>query len=154
MTDPIRKTLSVPLPPDDAFRLFAEQIDRWWPKDSHSTSANEQAVARRVDIEPRKGGQITETRHDGHQTAWGHVTHWEPGRRLAFDWHPGRDPAQATQVDVRFVTDAVGCQVSLVHDGFDRLGRDAARMHAGYTTGWDLVLGCFARAARKLLARA
>jgi len=29
MTDPIRKALTVPLRPDDAFRLSAEGIDGW-----------------------------------------------------------------------------------------------------------------------------
>lgn len=147
MTPPVEKTLTLPLPPEDAFRLFTQGIDRWWPKDSHSTSAGDGAAARRVEVEPGQGGRILETRHDGEVTEWGRIRDWVPGERLRYSWHPGRDASEATEVELRFTADAIGCRVDLTHTGFDAL---AAR--AQYASGWDTVLSCLQRAARPVIA--
>jgi len=34
MTDSIIKTVTVPLSPERAFRLFTEEISDWWPLDT------------------------------------------------------------------------------------------------------------------------
>ena len=142
MTEPVEKTLILPVSPDEAFRLFTQGIDRWWPKDSHSTSASEGHEARDVTVEPAPGGRILETRHDGAVTEWGRIRDWVPGARLRFTWHPGRTPDEATEVELRFTADAIGCRVDLTHSGFDGL---AAR--ARYDGGWDMVLRRYARGA-------
>ncbi len=154
MREPIEKSVLVPLPPAAAFDLFASGIDRWWPKASHSLSAGEGHPARRVTIEPRKGGRIAELRHDGAVVPWATVTEWRPGEALAFDWYVGRPEAEATQVRVTFTAAPGGTRVDLVHTGFGDALAAAARCES-YRTGWDAVLGgCYCAAAARVAARA
>ncbi len=142
MTTPVEKTVTVPLPPEDAFRLFTQGIDRWWPKDSHSTSAADGAAAQSVRVEPKVGGRILETRHDGAEAEWGRIHDWAPGERVRYSWYPGRSAEEATEVEVRFTADAIGCRIDLTHSGFAALSARAT-----YDTGWTMVLGCLQRAA-------
>jgi len=141
----VRKSVTVPLAPADAFRLFTERMAAWWPLPTHSVYENE---ATGVVVEPRVGGRIYETTDDGRTSDWGVISAWEPGRRFATSWHPGNDPALATQVDVRFShTPDGGTQVDLVHTGWEARGADAPTIAAGYDNGWRYVLGCFVEAA-------
>ena len=151
MTDPIQKTLTVPLTPDQAFDLFTTKIADWWPVETHSLSASRQkTVPQKVWIEPRLGGQVLETCADGETCPWGDITHWEPGKRLVLSWYVGRTPDHATIIDVRFNQSDQGTRVDLTHSGFDVLAGEADAVSAGYDTGWDLVLGeCFGKAASK-----
>lgn len=150
MTDEtIRKTLDVPLTPDEAFALWTAAMSDWWPLDTHSLSAGEGALPRDVSVEPREGGQIVETRHDGVRVPWGRITAWEPGRRLAVAWHVGREEAEATDLDIVFAPIDTGTRVILTHGGFARHGETASALRENYRTGWDLVLGrCFAARCR------
>ena len=108
-------SVTVPLAPADAFRLFTDELAGWWPLPTHSVHAE---AATGVVIEPRVGGRIYETTADGRTADWGEVSAWEPGERFATSWHPGNDPALATQVDVRFSpTPTGGTAVDLVHTG-------------------------------------
>ena len=155
MTDPIVKTITVPLTPDRAFRLFTEEMTDWWPLETHSLSAQDGARADKVEVTPGVGGKIVETRPDGRKEIWGSVTDWRPGKRFAMSWHVGRPEAQATEVAVDFVTVADGTQVTLTHSNWQALGTEAAAIRAGYHTGWDMVLGAaYAGAATKVLVRA
>jgi hypothetical protein len=137
MTEPIRKSVTVPLGPAAAFDLFTAGIDRWWPKATHSLSEDDGA---RVRVEPRVGGQVIETRPDGSEVPWARVVQWEPGARLGLAWHVGRAEEDHTDVDVTFTATEAGTRVDVVHGGFDRLA-DAPGMQANYTRGWDHVLG-------------
>lgn len=149
MTDPIRKTLTVPLEPRAAFDLFTAGIDTWWPKESHSLSESAAAAVR---VEPRLGGRILEMRPDGTEAQWARVTAWEPGRHFAIDWHVGGTETEATQVDVTFTPTDAGTRVDLVHDGFDRLAGGEI-MCENYRTGWDTVFGaCYGGACAKRAA--
>ncbi len=151
-TDPIRKTVTVPLDPKAAFDLFADGIDRWWPKDTHSLTARDGGgVKARVHVEPRDGGRVLETLPDGTEAPWADVTRYVPGERLTLRWYVGRSPDEATLVDIRFVPVDAGTRVDLTHSGFEVLGAAAAPTCASYTSGWDHVLGQrFARACDKI----
>lgn len=129
-----------------AFRLFTEGVGRWWPLATHSV-AEADAVA--CAIEGRVGGRFFERDRDGNEHLWGTVTAWEPPRRLAFTWHPGRAAEGAQSVEVRF-SDAGGGMtlVELTHTGWEKLGEKAATVRESYEKGWDFVFGeCFAKAA-------
>ena len=46
-------------------------------------------------------------------------------------WHPGRDEKTAQELSVRFVPEAGGTRVAVVHTGWERVGPDfRARMAA------------------------
>ena len=139
----IEKSVTVPLSVDQAFDLFTGDIAKWWPGETHSLSASTGERPVDIEVDPRLGGKITETCADGTRKPWATITAWEPGARLSLDWYVGRDPREATQIDVQFVAVAIGTRVDLTHSGFDRLaGGQTVAM--GYQTGWDSVLGtCF-----------
>jgi uncharacterized protein YndB with AHSA1/START domain len=147
MTDPIVKTLDLPCPAAQAFDLFVNRIAAWWPLDTHSVSAGSGMTAIAVTIEPRIGGAVYETTHDGARSVWGEVLVFEEGRRLTVTWHPGRDRSVATRVDVRFDDVAGGrAQVTLTHSGWEALGDVAQLRRDDYNQGWDMVFGArFAR---------
>ncbi len=138
-TDPIRKSLTVPLRPADAFRLFTEGFGDWWPGASHSVSAAKGGKPREIRVTPHKGGHITEVKADGEPARWATITVFEPGRRLAFDWYVGRSEEDATQVEVTFTPVDSGTRVDLTHDGFNRLGEVA--LAGDYAAAWGFVLG-------------
>lgn len=140
MTDPIKKTLHVPLRPKTAFELFTDRLDEWWPIDSHSLSAGEGDIPKAVKVEKRKGGHIVETKADGESGRWGTITRWEPGRAVGVSWYVGRDESETTDLTVIFTPTDTGTRVELTHEGFDRLGDAATAMHGNYTQGWDFVL--------------
>jgi hypothetical protein len=54
-------------------------------------------------------------------------------------WHPGSDPAQATELEVRFTAVPEGTQVDLEHRGWERRV-DGAEARPSYDSGWDMVL--------------
>ena len=137
---PVRKSITVPSKPAAAFRRFTDGIAEWWPLESHSVSASAEA---RVAMEGRLGGLIRETALDGTEHLWGTVTEWDPPRRVAFTWHPGRPADTRQEVTVTFRPAGEGTRVDLVHTGWEHLGEDGAKMRAGYDTGWDFVLGRF-----------
>lgn len=75
MTDPIHKTVTVPLSAGEAFDLFTTAIDAWWPKQSHSVSADTgDGNTASVRMEPREGGRVIETLPDGGEVNWATVT--------------------------------------------------------------------------------
>ena len=71
----------------------------WWPLAEHSVG---QADATGCAIEPGVGGRLYETGKDGLEHLWGRVVVWEPPRRLAHSWHPGRQLTERTMVLVTF----------------------------------------------------
>ena len=151
-TDPIRKSITVPLDRATAFDLFTKDIDKWWPKDSHSLTASAgKGTASNVRLEPKKGGRVIETKPDGTEADWATITAWKPGEHFAMHWYVGRSPDEATLVDVHFTQTEAGTRVDLTHSGFDVLGAAADTTCAGYTTGWDHVFGrCYRGACDKV----
>ena len=133
---PIEIDLVVPCDPARAFDYFTRDIAAWWPLASHSCAGAEAAS---VAFEPRAGGALVETTRDGATHRWGTVSAWEPGGRVAFSWHPGRDPSTAQAVEVRFRAHPSGTRVTLVHGGWEALGERAAETRGNYTGGWRVV---------------
>lgn len=142
---PVVKTRTVKRPPAEAFALFTDGLNRWWPRASHSVF---EARAARVGIDPFVGGEIYEVRDDGERLAWGRVLAWEPPARVAFTWHPGHDAAQAQEVEVTFAPDPEGTRLTLTHSGWQALGDGAAGARRGYDGGWESVLGHYEALAK------
>ena len=135
--EPISKTIEVPCQPAEAFRVFTAEIDRWWPKDTHSASAGEGKAALEVSMEPREGGAVFETGYDGDARRWGTVQDWSPPERVAFTWHVGASPENATTVEVTFREAGRGTRVDLVHSGWENAADPSAREE--YESGWVTV---------------
>ncbi len=143
---PIVKSVDVKRTRDEAFAIFVNDIARWWPL-AHTRakdSTGEKTVA--IVIEAKVGGRIYETLNTGETRDWGEVLHIEIGRRLVMSFQMGRPKAASGDVEILFEPlDAHSCRVVLTHSHWERLGDQAAAMHAAFDRGWDDVfLGGFA----------
>jgi uncharacterized protein YndB with AHSA1/START domain len=124
----------VPADPAIAFEVFTSRIGSWWPLAELSVYAD--GSVEFLDDE------IVETAADGRRAIWGTVSTWEPPHRVAFSWHPGRDPGSAGLVTVTFTQQADGTLVTLRHTGWE-VYADPAAARAEYDRGWPSVLGRF-----------
>jgi len=140
----VRKSVIVPRTPAEAFEIFTARLGSWWPLQRFSIHQAEAAGAR---IEPRVGGRVYEIATDGREAPWGTVLVWDPPRGFAMTWHPGSDPARATEVELRFLPEGDGTRVELEHRNWHRLGAEAAERRQGYDGGWAFVFEqCFVEA--------
>lgn len=138
---PVVKSIDVRRSAADSFRIFTEEMSAWWPLVTHTrakTADGESTVS--VTIEPRVGGRIYETLHDGRELEWGEVSAWDPGALFAMAWRLGRPVEQTTDVTVRFEPlDAQSCRVTLTHENWERMGDEAERLRNAYNNGWVTV---------------
>ena len=135
---PIVVAIDLEESPDSCYLRFTTGFSDWWPVLTHSLSRHQET---RCVFEPFAGGRVFETTPDGTVHLWGTVTATEQGRALRFSWHPGREPATAQWVAVRFEPSGHGCRVTLTHGGWEALGEIAPIMRREYLPGWQHVFG-------------
>jgi uncharacterized protein YndB with AHSA1/START domain len=141
LSDAVRKTILVRCPVELAFRVWTEQIDRWWPK-GHSRSGD---LATCVFLEPRAGGRLFERTPDGTEHTWGEVLVWAPPHHLSYHWYLGSSTEQPTRVDVQFSVHGDGnTQVDVTHRGPELIGELWARTNTRFAAAWDSVLAAYA----------
>ena len=138
----LRKALVVACSPERAFEVFTCEIGSWWPLGEHSIGGDK---ITEVVFEGALGGRIFERHSDGGEGEWGRVLEWDPPHRFAMSWYPGHNPAEATELEVRFAPEGDGTRVELEHRGWEILGDRAAESRSGYDNGWDAVLGHYDR---------
>lgn len=133
---PVRRAVHVRCSAEDAFRHFTVGIGRWWPLETYGVYLDKAAGVDFTD------GLLVERSADGKTSTWGEVTAWDPPRRLAFTWHPGGEPDDATSVTVDFFPDEDGTRVELTHTGWETYGDKAADIRGAYDApeGWASVL--------------
>ena len=126
-----------------AFKLFTEEMAVWWPLATHSIGEEK---AKTVRVEPGAGGKIVETDDDGTEHIWGTILAWESPTLMRVEW--GVNPSKPTTTwEVRFVpVGEARTRVELAHWGWEAFGDQAAEEHAGYSSGWEVVLGGLAAA--------
>jgi uncharacterized protein DUF4440/activator of Hsp90 ATPase-like protein len=102
-------TVEVEVDPATAFDLFTRDIAAWWRVD--------RSLWGDVRGEPRfENGLLMQG-----DTEIGRVHAWEPGPRLAFSYGPpGVDPAERTDVEVRFEAVGSGTRVVVRHGGWEK----------------------------------
>jgi uncharacterized protein YciI len=132
---PIRREILVDADPATAFAVFTERISQWWPLEDLSVYGPGGTVG-------FADGQIVEQSASGDAAVWGTVYLWEPAAALAFSWHPGGPPDQATHVEVTFTQADAQTLVTLTHTGWERFA-DPAQARAEYDLGWPVVLGTY-----------
>ena len=112
---PIRQSVLVDCPIEDAFRLFAEGFGEWWP------------LASDAGIEPWVGGRVFERSPAGEEKELGEITAWEPPARIEFTWGD-----RGQRVDVEFCVVADGTRVTLIHTGWESSAQIVMRSFAEF----------------------
>lgn len=146
-TEPIVRSVSVRQDIHDAFRIFTEEIDSWWPVETHSRAASdfegEDVKVERVEFQPRAGGRVLEHLSNGRTLPWAEILVWEPPQRFVLAWHPSFAERSPTEVEVRFIASDEGTLVELEHRGWERLGPGFDELQSSYAPGWVVVLDRF-----------
>jgi hypothetical protein len=139
VTAPVLAAVHVRRPADVAFQVFTDRIGDWWPLPTHGCFGEKAADLRIAD------GQLVERSVDGDVEVWGDVLAWDPPRRFAVTWHPGRSGDPHSVVEVEFRPDQDGTRVELTHSGWAAYGSRAAEVRAAYEgpDAWTKVLGLF-----------
>jgi uncharacterized protein YndB with AHSA1/START domain len=135
--EPLRFSFDVEARQDHAFDTWTNEIGRWWPADHTHTGRSDLQIV----LEGRVGGRIFERTPDGQEWDWGEVTAWEPPARLVYLWHLKRDRAEATEVEIRFVSltdDAT--RVDIEHRGWEVLGSEGQTWRDRNMGGWATLL--------------
>jgi uncharacterized protein YndB with AHSA1/START domain len=129
--DVAKVTVSIPVPPADAFDAFTTEIDLWWRRGPKFRVAGRHPGT--LAFEPRLGGRLFE-QYDGpagprvHEA--GTIVAWEPPSHLAFEWRGSNfAPGEVTLVDIRFIATDSGTRVELAHSGFAALRPDHPVRH-------------------------
>lgn len=150
---PVIKTREVPLAVEEAFGLFTDRLDTWWPLDAFSIGVDEKGetpVA--VRFEGRVGGRVVEVMADGTEYVWAEVVAWSPPERFVLAWHPSIDPSAASILEVRFSPSPTGSSVYLEHRGWEEFGDRALEVRGQYEPGWDRVLAPYESRAATAVA--
>jgi uncharacterized protein YndB with AHSA1/START domain len=129
--DQAKVSVLVQVEPVVAFRVFTEEIDRWWRRGLKYRVAGKRRGF--IHLEPRAGGRLFESFENASGTRvleTGRVTVWEPPGRLVFDWRAVNfAPAEKTEVEVRFEPSPSGTLVTVLHRGWSQLRPDHPARH-------------------------
>jgi uncharacterized protein YndB with AHSA1/START domain len=145
----IRRQVVVDAPIEKAFAAFTERFGDFKPRE-HNLLAS--PIAETV-FEPRAGGHIYDRAEDGSVCRWARVLAFEPPDRVVFSWDIGptwqleRDPANASEVEVRFVAETPSrTRLELEHRNLARQGPGWESVRDGVATdeGWPLYLSRYA----------
>ena len=140
----IRKSVTLNVPPERAFDVFAARMGSWWHKE-HSIAKGTTQVD--VVVEPRVGGRWYEKGADGSEHPWGKVIAYERPRRLVLAWQLNRefvyDPDLETTVEVTFEERDGSTVVHFEHRDLDRMGAGTVELLESMDGGWGMLLDLF-----------
>ncbi|HTV23743.1 MAG TPA: SRPBCC domain-containing protein [Polyangiaceae bacterium] len=141
--DQVRVSVLVAVPPDEAFRIFTEEIDLWWRRGLRYRVAAGRSGT--IHLEPGVGGRLYESSADGGDTALketGRVTAWDPPRGFCFTWRAVNfAPGESTSVEVAFEASRTGTRVTVTHRGWNGIRGDHPVRHGMEAEGFLRMMG-------------
>ena len=135
----ISKSVTVPVPPEEAFRLFTEQPGQWLPP-AHTFLRDPVLIA----MEPMAGGRFYERGADGAEITRGTILDWAPPGRLVVTWRIGPgwrpvfDDERAARIEFEFRPAGPGedaTEVVATYTQLHRTGEMAAPLRAAIEAG-------------------
>ena len=129
--DQAKASVLVKVPPDEAFRVFTEEIDAWWRSGMRYRIGKRRSV---VHLEPKLGGRLFEAfetaNGDPKIKETGRVTCFEPPRRLVLTWRAVKfAPDEETEVEVLFEPRPSGTLDTVCHRGWSKIRPDHPARH-------------------------
>lgn len=132
----VQASVTVPVDQATAFRIFTDEIDRWYVRGRYSWVDPGRAVGIRFE-----DGYLRELWSDGGHVDTGRILAWEPPHRLV--WADLINKTGRMEIEVAFSPVDGGTKVVLEHRGLDTLPADvAARIRRGLS--WNIVLRWYA----------
>lgn len=156
--DQVRVSAQVAVPRDVAFRIFTQDIDRWWKRGPAYRSAGTRRGF--LHLEPHLGGRLFEsfeTSAGDKIFETGKITAWEPPARLVFTWRASNFVGnESTEVEIDFKASGDGTLVTVTHRGWASLRPDHPVRHgkevAAFLRGMGLWWGEQMTSLRELAA--
>jgi uncharacterized protein YndB with AHSA1/START domain len=150
MNEPIRRAVTVPVAPDEAFRMFTREMASWWTLATHSMAADREdgTMVESLVFEEHEGGRVYEVDSKGNEGMWATVLAWDPPTRFVLAWKPNLRDEPPTEVEVTFTAEVDGTRVALEHRGWERLGERGPEAIGGYERGWSILLERYAGATQ------
>lgn len=134
--DQARVSTLVRVPPDEAFRVFTEELDLWWRHGMAYRMSKGPIV-----LEPKLGGRLIETMNEG-ERVFGKVLEWQPPTRLLLEWRAANfAPDEKTEVEVLFEKSPSGTLVTITHRGWAAIRGDHPARHGRDTKPFLRELG-------------
>lgn len=119
----VRIEATVPLPQQQAFEVFTEQMNVWWPRQGVFPFSFAPKTTRPLHIrfEAQAGGRYYESFADGSEYLIGSISVWNPPAELAYSW---RDPTWegSTDIRLRFTPEGESTRVTYTQGGFAGAG--------------------------------
>jgi uncharacterized protein YndB with AHSA1/START domain len=114
----------VPLSIDEAFEVYVNQINTWWPRQGifPFSFAPKETLPLHIRFEPKQGGRFYEEFQDGTEYVIGDITKWDPPKLLIYTW---KDPTWEgkTTITVTFTQKDKHTKVILEQSGFAEAGQ-------------------------------
>ena len=114
----------VPLSPTEAYDVFVNQIDVWWPRQGIFPYSFAPKTTRPLHIrfEPYEKGRLYETFLDNTEYVIGQIVQYQPPHKMVHTW---RDPSWDghTTITVTFREMDGGTQFIMEQDGFAAVGQ-------------------------------
>ena len=131
----IKKSIHVKRPVETAFRVFTEDIGKWWPlKEGYSFGGDR---ADQISLEARPGGRFFERFTDGEEyvVGVGHRVRAPVARRVQLE--AARAGTRRPRWRCASRAEGAGTRVDLEHRGWERAGAAAEKAGPGYGGGWE-----------------
>lgn len=132
----------IPLAPDEAFEIYVNQMDVWWPRQGvfPYSFAPKTTHPRHIRFEPKLGGRYYETFADDSEYTIGRIIVWQPPTALRYTW---RDPdwRGETAIQLEFAAVEPGTRITHQQDGFAAAG--AAELIPYYQIGSRQTLAAY-----------
>ena len=150
----VRKTLHVEVPIERAFKVFTQQMGKWWPASHHVGST----PFRDILIDPFAGGRWYEINVEGVEGVWGSVLEWEPPKKVVLGWHLqpdwsfSADVARASEVALEFIAEGPeSTRVEFEHRRLDKHGEGWIKMREQVSApgGWPTILAIYVEAVQR-----